>query len=123
SARIRITSVVNKAISDTSDRTFSIVGATLTVTAPAAGAKWPIGSRQTITWTSNTLNQGTADIQLSRNGGASYQTIIADTANDGSVTWKVTGPAASHARIRVVLNQGGATGDSATFSITKKKKK
>ncbi len=65
-----------------------------TVTAPNGGESWQAGSPQTITWTGT--RGGTATIELSRDGGATYdETIAADTTNDGSYTWIVTPPAST----------------------------
>lgn len=121
-ALIRITSVDRPSVSGKSDRTFSISQPTLVVTAPGAGTRWPVGSRQSITWTGTTVTsgEGTVDIQLSRNGGRSYQTIIGDTANDGLATWLVSGPNASSARIRIVWKaNANVQGVSGSFAIGK----
>jgi len=41
-------------------------------------------------------------VDLSRDGGATWETIIPCTPDDGEQAWKVTGPASSESRIRVV---------------------
>lgn len=87
-----------------------------TITAPNGGETWPAGSPQTITWTGT--RGGTATIELSRDGGATYdETLAADTTNDGNYTWIATTPASSQARVRVTTSVGSDESD-AVFSIT-----
>jgi hypothetical protein len=99
-ARIKVVSVANPAIFDTSDCDFTITG-TIRVISPNGGERWAVGSTQTINWTSAGVT-GNVSIELSRNGGISWTTIIAPTDNDGSQAWSVTGPATTRARIKVV---------------------
>lgn len=72
----------------------------ITVTVPNGGETWPINSTQTIQWTSQGVS-GDVKIELSRNGGTTWETLFASTPNDGSQPWTVTGPTTSQARIRV----------------------
>jgi surface antigen len=97
----------------------------ITVISPNGGEKWPMGSIQTIRWSSTGVT-GNVRIDLSRNGGSSWETIIPYTANDGSEAWIVTGPATTQARIRVVslsdptifdMSDGNFTISSGTPSI------
>lgn len=72
----------------------------LRVVSPNGSEDWQTGSTQTIQWTWT----GTIDnvkIELSRNGGASYETLFAATPNDGAQSWTVTGPATSNAIIKI----------------------
>ncbi|MEM4413173.1 MAG: hypothetical protein QXD59_02740 [Candidatus Caldarchaeum sp.] len=72
----------------------------ITVQSPNGGQDWAIGSTQTIQWTSSNVS-GNVKIELSRNGGGSYETLFASIANTGSVSWTVTGPATGQALIKV----------------------
>lgn len=73
----------------------------LTVTAPNGGETWPIGSTQTIQWTSTGVN-GDVKIELSRDGGTTWtETLFASTPNDESEAWPVTGLVTPQARIRI----------------------
>jgi PKD repeat protein len=75
---------------------------TITVISPNNGSEnWAIGSSQTITWTS-TYPGGNVRIQLSRNGGKSWKTIIKSTPDDGSQDWEVKSKPTTQARIKVV---------------------
>lgn len=64
------------------------------------GENWTIGSTQTISWTANGLS-GNATIELARDGGKIWDTIVDSTPITGNKTWEVTGPATRQARIRV----------------------
>lgn len=72
----------------------------LRVAAPNGGETWPIGTTQTITWTSTALS-GNVNIDLSRDGGTTWTTVATDIPNTGQYNWTVTGPATSRARIRL----------------------
>jgi hypothetical protein len=72
----------------------------LTVIRPNGGEIWPIGGTQTIQW--NPLGVvGRVRIDLSRDDGATWGTLYANTANSGLKNWKVKGPATAQALIRV----------------------
>lgn len=98
------------------------------VTSPNGGETWMIGSNQTIRWRWTNWPSGWGDatkfefkvqignhrfyyelgkardvrIDLSRDGGSTWQPIISNTSNDGGKPWLVTGPDTTQARIRVV---------------------
>jgi len=74
---------------------------TITVVSPNGGEYWIAGTSQTIRWKSSSVT-GNVRIDLSRDGGSTWATIIANTRNDGSEPWTVTIPATTKARIRVV---------------------
>ncbi len=87
-----------------------------TVTAPNGGESWSLGSPQTITWTGG--GDGTATIELSLDGGATYPvTIAADTTNDGSQPWVVDSDSTSLAKVRVTTATGADESD-AVFAIS-----
>lgn len=127
-ARVRISLDSNPSIQDTSDANFTLSAATLRVTAPGAGVKWALGSTVNITWTGTVVSAraGTVKVELSRNGGSTWETLYGSTEDDGSVQWLVSGTATNKARVRVTWNEapgGPVTDTSAIFSITKPKKK
>jgi hypothetical protein len=99
--------VSNPAISDTGDGNFRVGGGNITVTSPNGGETWPIGSTQTIQWTSDWTG-GNVKIEVSRNGGRTWTLIVRTNPNDGSYSWKVIKPAGLTARIRV-SNVGDAS--------------
>lgn len=85
---------------------------------PNGGESWAIGSKQIIAWISAGAISS-VDVSLSRDGGTSWQTIASGVANDGNLTWQVTGPATSQALVRVASSSEADTYDisDASFSI------
>jgi hypothetical protein len=93
-------------------------GSRITVVRPNGGENWAIESTQTIQWTSIGTT-GNVRIELSRNGGGTFVTLFSNTANDGSQSWTVTGPASTNCRVRISALTGGASDISNTpFTIT-----
>jgi len=88
------------------------------VKAANGGEVWPIRSMQTIQWISIRIT-GKIKVQLSRDGGVSWKTLFAGTANDGAQNWRVTKPATSRGRIRVcsVKNPSVCDTSDANFVI------
>jgi hypothetical protein len=85
---------------------------TISVESPNGGEEWPIGSPETISWTS----EGTIEhvtIELSRNGGITYdEPPLAEwVPNVGSYLWTVTGPPTEYAVIRVRDAENPQTSD------------
>lgn len=108
--RIRISSLNVASVSDMSDANFSISQASLTVTAPNGNEVWPIGSTQTIRWISSNV-PGNVKIELTRNGGFSYEVIYPSIPNVGLKEWSVTSPATTHALVRVSSVQSPSVSD------------
>ncbi len=89
------------------------------ITSPNGGENWIINSTHTITWSSVGLS-GNATIELSRDGGGIWETIVDSTLLTGNQTWKVIGPASTHARIRVsrVSNNNASGASTNDFTIS-----
>jgi len=86
---------------DVSNVNFSITPtASVSVVSPNGGESWGVGTFQTITWTTIGIT-GNVDVEVSRNGGGSYETLFSNTANDGAEPWVVTGPTSLDAIVRV----------------------
>jgi len=92
------------------------------VTAPNTAVEWSIGSVHRISWTHRLGAGAKFRIDVSRDGGVSYQTIagavIGTSATSGSFNWTVTGPATTAARIRVLSTRDGADADSSNINFT-----
>lgn len=103
-ALIRVTSLTAgfTAISDTSNAVFSILQPAVTVVSPNGGEGWTIGTVHAIQWSSNA--GGTVKIELSRDGGTTWATLIGGATNNGSYNWTVTSPASSNALVRITSN-------------------
>jgi RHS repeat-associated protein len=72
-------------VSDTSNGNFTI--GQLTITSPNGGENWPVGSMQTITWTSSAVS---GNIQIEPYlGGVAQANITASAPNTGSYSWTI----------------------------------
>jgi hypothetical protein len=75
---------------DVNDLAFSIVPCpTITVTFPNGGETWEIETQQNITWATVGAVGNFVKIEYSTDNGASWQSIIPSTPNNGSYTWTV----------------------------------
>lgn len=99
-AIIRISSVINSTLIDQSNNVFGISEATLSLLTPSGGEAWLPDSITQITWSSTNL-PGKIRIELSRNGGSTFENIIDSTDNDGIENWFVIPPFTMQARIRI----------------------
>ena len=112
SARIRIRSTSNPAVSDTSDVAFTLNAPVLTLTFPNGGETLVIDSTAILRWTSEGVN-GTVSLDLNRDFPAGVWEILADSvANSGLWLWTVTGPAATNARLRLRSTGNPLLGDT-----------
>ncbi|HEX9005067.1 MAG TPA: putative Ig domain-containing protein, partial [Blastocatellia bacterium] len=96
-------STINYSYDNAGNRSVMTVTAatkTITVTSPNSVVSWTLGSTQTVTWSSSSVT-GNVDILLSRDGGLTWETLAANTANDGSQSVLVSGTPTTQARIRV----------------------
>jgi len=92
-------------------------GPTITVTDPNGGEALAIGDSFNITWSSA---GGLTDVKidLSRNNGGAWESVIASTPNDGAHNWTVTSPPAADCLIRVSsLDDSVSDVSDAVFSI------
>jgi len=103
---------------DSSNANFSLISASLTVTAPNGGISLGIGSATTITWTRSNAT-GPVTVVLNRNYPSGSWDTLSTTETSNSMSWTVTGPATTLARVRVSLNSNPAIADesNANFSI------
>jgi len=107
--RIRVvaTDAAGHSAADVSDANFSIVSghAVISVTRPNTALTWPIGTTQQLTWTQNLGINAPVSIELSRDGGSTWERLAApvssSSATSGTFGWRVTGPPTTHGRIRV----------------------
>ena len=94
---------------------FTVVAGTpaLRVTSPNTAVHWAIGTQQTITWTDNLGIGATSKVELSRNGGQTWETLAASLQNSsptsGQLAWEVTGLATTNALVRVTWLDGAAS--------------
>ncbi len=91
----------------------------IAVTAPNGGEALTVGASTSITWTPS-LSSGTVNIELSRNGGTTWETLFAASADDGTESWTVSGPVTGQALVRVTSTLSSAVTDTsnAVFAIS-----
>ena len=89
----------------------------LTLQAPNGGESFAVGDSVAVVWSTGGL-LATVDLDLSRDGGATWTTLLADAANDGSEDLVFGGPAAYDCLLRV-RESGGGTADvsDTTFQV------
>lgn len=87
---------------DVSNGVFQIVAPTMQVTFPNGGEELRVGQSRLLSWNAQGLGPTSrVDVELSRDGGASWQPLFLNTLNDGVESWTVTGPDATQALLRV----------------------
>jgi hypothetical protein len=97
---------------------------TVTVTVPNTAVVWPVGAARTITWTtsSNFTAGATFRVELSRDGGTSWEVLAAAvpnaTATSGSYAWTVTGPVTTQGRVRVTWTVASRVTDISNSNFT-----
>jgi len=89
--RIKITSVSNPKVFDSSNNNFNITGTGLTVTAPNGGQTFGVGSQQTIYWSYTGNLTGQVKIELVKTAGLAKWISNAPigTAGGGSFSWVI----------------------------------
>jgi YVTN family beta-propeller protein len=124
-ARIKISArdTVGNGASDESDANFTIDrdAPFITVSNPAAGGSWPVGSSLEIQWAHNLGLSSRVTIQESLDGGWTWNLIAASVVHSksgsGSYLWKVPNSPTTKAQVRVIWLDGNASGTSGLFSI------
>ncbi len=118
---IRVLSLENPQIGDTSDTSFGLDILPPTVIVPNGGEVWPVQELRTLLWDPYRLPLSClARIEINRAyPTGAWERITDATVDDGEFTWEVTSPLTANARIRVVSSTGTADGDTsdAAFRI------
>ncbi|MGE5308174.1 MAG: hypothetical protein ACM3OC_03740, partial [Deltaproteobacteria bacterium] len=112
--RVRISDASDSAVSSSSPADFTIQ-AGFTVTSPAGGEVWNVGSNQNITW-STVGSIGTVRLDYSTDGGNTFpNNITASTLDSGSFAWTMPDTISSQAKVKVSdYNDSQAFGVSAS---------
>lgn len=72
---------------------------------------------RTVTWSSDNIS-GNVRIDISRNEGTTWETLIDSTPNDGSETVRITGRPTRQARLRIVSLSNPQVTDSSIINFT-----
>jgi hypothetical protein len=97
-----------------------VAPAAIIVTAPNTAVNWGIGTVQKITWTHNLPTGSTVNIDVSRDGGATYTAVAASVKNgatSGTYNWTVSGAATTQARIRVTSSSNASVSDASNVNF------
>ncbi|MCC6744593.1 MAG: hypothetical protein IT175_12105 [Acidobacteria bacterium] len=91
----------------------------INLTSPAAGAVLKLGKKLKIRFAADAAITGTVLIELSRNGGSTFETIADGVSvTSGRWKWKSTGPKTKAAIVRITsTSDGRVQGFSQVFSI------
>jgi Zn-dependent metalloprotease len=117
-ARVRISGITQTTVGDTSNANFTIGLRSAIVTSPNGGETRYVTDVNAITWSSANLSEN-VKLELNRSyPGATWETIIASTANTGSYSWTVTGPVSSTARVRITGVTHTSVGDTTDANFT-----
>jgi hypothetical protein len=112
-ARVQATDIHGNPVADTSNATFRIINgaASMTLASPSSGAVLAVGSQRLIKWNHNLGSASSSRLEISRDGGSTWNVINAAVPNGASSTsfdWTVTGPTSSSVLFRVFWNGGAA---------------
>jgi len=120
--RIRVGLANDPAAFDISDVDFTTAGPIVTVTSPNGAGTIVIGSPRSVTFAHNLGVGQVMNIEISRNGAAGpwspIATVTTTNATSGSYQWTVSGPATTHARIRVSWAADPAVADVSDVDFT-----
>ena len=123
-ARVRVawTNAPGTALSSTNPIGFKIQPAFVTVLAPNGGEVWTVGTAQSVRWALNLGSLETLDIQLSKDGGATWTTVLANKnkIDKGAHAFTIDANwVTERARIRLVWPRNTAVADqsNANFAV------
>jgi len=107
-----------RSINNTADTVgnFRYSGTSLTLNNFNSGERIPRNISRTIMWSSENLT-GNVRIEISRDGGTTYTTLIANTPNDGTETINIFGRSTRQARLRIVSIDNPHISDTSVNNI------
>jgi uncharacterized repeat protein (TIGR01451 family) len=97
---------------------FDLACPPLQIISPNGGEVWPVRTKQIIQWHPQGVT-GLVNIELSRDGGTTWEIVRRKSKNDGQQLWRVKKPITSQAKIRVssVVNPAISDTSDALFHI------
>ncbi len=116
---VRVTTADSAYSDDSGLFAITVTTPAITVTAPAAGANWAVGSLHAIAWSKAGILDANVRIELYK-GGVKTLDIAASTANDGSYDWTVPATLGDGADylVRVTTVDDAVSADSGAFAIS-----
>ncbi|MBC8182392.1 chitobiase/beta-hexosaminidase C-terminal domain-containing protein [candidate division KSB1 bacterium] len=89
----------------------------ISAASPNGAENWNAGSNHDITWNSFGTS-GNVKIELTRDGGANWETLFAGTPDDNIQSWLVTGPPSANCLVKITDVDGAPSHQSEqSFSI------
>jgi hypothetical protein len=121
--RIRVSSLVDPTISDTSDGDFVIDfpgQPSITLLTPNGGDDYPAGSGQRIRWRFNGNVGSQVKFELSLDGGKTFQLILDNVTNNTDRTWTVplVPETTTRARLRILSQTSRFIADVSNCDFT-----
>ncbi len=116
SCRVRVSDTANGA-ADMSDSFFSIVAPQFRLAAPNGNETWYVGDSRDITWVDE-FAVGEIKIELTTDGGATWQTLATNAPNNGRYSWTVASSLSSSCRVRISDAIDGDPIDASDNSFT-----
>ena len=105
--KVKITDVSNALIASVNANPFTIVQPSITISSPAGGESWQVGSSHNITWTS--VGVVNAKIEYTTDNGTNWSTVIASTpASGGSYNWAIPNTPSTQCKVRISDESNGA---------------
>jgi hypothetical protein len=119
--RIRVSSMTDPSVFDVSDGDFTIALTTqpsITVTTPDGLEVYPAGSTQRMRWQFSGDVGGTVRIDISLDGGNTFQVLLDDVTNNTDKIWTVPNVNSTRCRIRIVSKRTSFASDVSNCDFT-----
>jgi len=113
SCRVRVSDASNALIKDVSDVNFAIVAPEFRIISPNGNENWYVGTTRTISWNDNQGIISQVKIELSTDGGTTWEIIHTNANNNGSYRWTIPNSPSDFCRIRI---SDAADGDPVDIS-------
>jgi uncharacterized repeat protein (TIGR01451 family) len=118
--RLRVSWTGNEAVKEVGK--FAIGEPAVTVTAPNTAVAWRIGRTYRVRWTHNLGAAEPVNVEVSRDGGGTWTSVVSGTPNTGGATgyydWVVSGPPTTEGRIRVSWADDTSVSDVSNVDFT-----
>ncbi len=115
--KVRIISINDASVGDTSDSNFSILQPTVTVISPNGGEKWQVGKSYNISWNSQDIDS--VKIEFTSNGGLTWSTIFNSVAASSTpLSWTIPDQTSSNCKIKISDKNNSSIYDTSDNNFT-----